>query len=507
MVTVLAPAYATRNDVGFAGDSGSYVIAARTFAREGKLLGPDGHGGVAPYSSWPPLYPWVLGFLSRFFGDVLPAARWLNIVLFPLNVLLLAAVARRFKISPGWTVFVCALFVFAPSILAAHVEAMSGSLFLTCWLLNWFLILRYGEHPSWGLIVAAGAAGALTLLNRYFGFATIAAFSVYLCLGSVGGWARKITAAAIYFVLGVAPVTCWLWFSRQSSTLVQLHQSNAGPPSFFQSWVAPELAAFARWVLPADGHNLFKAALAFLLVVGIAAWMVAVFRGREANWPGLTLKTAIVRPEISILLNLVACQMILVCAKMVRDHSMLFDERQEMPVFVCTLLIIGVLATACAPAWRAGATKFSRYLVMAVLTLFVAGYVITGAEWVRRADAEHLVWSSRPYRDSPARALVDRAPAGTPIYGNILNPLVYYTTRIDLYRMPDSSVEINGQRNPQYAQEVADMIADVVKRRGLIVVFNTSSSRFASSEELKKNPQLRAAIDTPEVAVFEPSGG
>src|SRR5258708_1956556 len=79
----------TRHGIGFSSDSMAYVSAARHLLAEGTLRNLKS-GTWAVMRHWPPLYPATLAALSWPHGDPMDTARWLNMALFPLNVLLLA---------------------------------------------------------------------------------------------------------------------------------------------------------------------------------------------------------------------------------------------------------------------------------------------------------------------------------------------------------------------------------------------------------------------------------
>ncbi len=119
------------------------------------MLVPDERGGLVPMSHYPPLYPAVLAEVEKVSGDVLPAARVLDLFLFPLNVLLLAELARRMGLAAGATLVVCTLFLLMPDIMMSYASVRSETLVITWWLLGLALLWEYHNNESWVWLVVA----------------------------------------------------------------------------------------------------------------------------------------------------------------------------------------------------------------------------------------------------------------------------------------------------------------------------------------------------------------
>jgi hypothetical protein len=92
--------YATRWGPGIFFDSVSYLFSARSLAAGGGLNMLDVNGEVRPLTWWPPLFPVLLGSLSKIFGQPDRVARWLNAVMLGAAVLLAGAFAYRLLRAP-----------------------------------------------------------------------------------------------------------------------------------------------------------------------------------------------------------------------------------------------------------------------------------------------------------------------------------------------------------------------------------------------------------------------
>jgi hypothetical protein len=506
LVALVAPLYVTRHSIGLSGDSFAYVSAARSYIEQGQMRVLNGQGSSDILWNWPPLYPSVLASLIPVLGDAMTAARWLDIILFPINMLLLIGVARRLGIAPGWTAFIGVLFAFAPSIMNAHVWAMSDALFVTCWLAGWFLVLQYKTRQSWALLTAAGVAAGLALLDRYMGLATATAFGLYILLCTSGGWGRKLLATAAYMTLAIAPLAIWMFIGSHMWALVKPRVQEMPHGSTLHSWLGPISSTIGRWIVPVDGYGPVKIAAFLVVVAAGVAWTVVFLRAGGAKDFRLGPVLAGERAEITVLLNMAGAEAILVLNKIFRLHDFVITERDSIPVFVSLLFLIGLVGTAAQPVFADPARRAWRNAFGALAGLVLAGYVFGGLLWIWRGDDVHLDWASRTWRESPAHAYLAQLPASTPIYGNLLEPIYFYTGRNSLYSMPDKDWEINGQRNPQYALQLADILTAIVQQHAVLVIFNVDSTqRYVTSDEVKKLPQFQVVLDTPNVTIFKPN--
>jgi hypothetical protein len=498
-----ASLWVARDGVGFGNNSAPFFSAARSYLTGGPMLVADDHGGLERLRHWPPLYPFALAVLSKVTGDVPSAARWLDALLFPLSILLLAALARRLRLSAAAGAGVCLLFALAPVILWAHVSAMSEALCLMFWLLGLGLILEYQRSQSWAWLIAAALAAAATAMTRYVGEAQILAGTMFVLLYTTGGWARKLGRGAVYGLIAVAPLAWWLQSWDQASVVADRKLAYYG---LALNQIQKMAAAFTRWVIPLDGHSVFKAGLfgvvglvaATLLVLLAKAWMRSGGRV-TGNWREQA-------PLVLIVISLLVYQAVILATAMFLDPVMDLSERMQILPLVFVLLLLGAGFTALLRG--DSATGRHARICAGVLAAFVTLiYLGAAAIWLRHAREDRLDFNNAAWHHSPAIALVQTRYATGPFFTNYPGLLYLYTERTDVRLVPYTTIHVRNVADANFSRELADMFKDLAAHHGVMVYFKDLEPRMISIEDLKKNPALRVVDETDDAVFLQAAGG
>src|SRR5262249_33628277 len=128
------------------------------------------------------------------------AARALNVVLFPLTVLLAAAMAWSVggNVAAAGTALILGT---SPVLLEIFANAWSEPLFLVLALAALFALERATADPRW--VLPAGLIAGISVLDRYAGIALVATGVLVLL------W-RRITLAVLYGAVAVLPLALWI---------------------------------------------------------------------------------------------------------------------------------------------------------------------------------------------------------------------------------------------------------------------------------------------------------
>ena len=176
-------------------DSYYYIYPARDFAA-GR--------GFNPSYIFAPLLPFVLAVVSLAGIDALLAIRWLNALLFGLNLLLVAHLIWQICRQPAFTLSGTTLVLLADVVVEAHGWAMSEALSFTWMLISLngalLFITRNQQRYFWMAVLGA----SLTVLTRYAALPLIAAIALALLVFA----APKSLLKRLLIAAALAPPAC-----------------------------------------------------------------------------------------------------------------------------------------------------------------------------------------------------------------------------------------------------------------------------------------------------------
>lgn len=202
----------------------------------------------APYVHWPPLYSLILAGLSLLTRlDVFHAGWYLNLGLFPLNILLWGRLLER--IFPGklhYALWITAATVISTSMLRIYANIASDPLFVTTMILFFLVAADYLEAPSnrslWWMFAIAG----LSILQRYLGVVLFGLGGlVVLARHGWRGLPKLILPASLNFL----PTVAWLFLHNYLR-----YQTVFGPREYNEMWplenISLSLTKALHWFLP-----------------------------------------------------------------------------------------------------------------------------------------------------------------------------------------------------------------------------------------------------------------
>jgi 4-amino-4-deoxy-L-arabinose transferase-like glycosyltransferase len=161
-------------------DSTEYIVSARNLLQGHGLGLYGGSGRFHPLYLHPPFYSLVLSFFGLFGADLVTTARWIDIILFGLMILLLGVTIYDYTKSTWFSIIACVLFLGIPIMVDVFSGTMSEPLFIFTGLASLRLILLFLKNNRTIVFVLAGIAAGLSMLTRYSGMAFIIAGSCIL---------------------------------------------------------------------------------------------------------------------------------------------------------------------------------------------------------------------------------------------------------------------------------------------------------------------------------------
>src|SRR5512141_2421196 len=197
VIGILLVLQATPEGLGLSDDSIGYIAGARSMLAGGGYreawLASD-----QPVTPFPPAFSAVLASIGHFGLDPLRGARFLNALLFGLNIFLLGVLGWRMLKSLPAGLALAALFLLNDSLLRVHAVAMSEPLFIFLSLLAFWMCDLYVERDAhWLWLLACGIFTGMAYLTRYAGLALLGTFLLALMILH-RSWRRRLISGGIY---------------------------------------------------------------------------------------------------------------------------------------------------------------------------------------------------------------------------------------------------------------------------------------------------------------------
>lgn len=330
LFTLISITVGTRFGPGLTPDTVLYLETADSLRAGGGLPETLMLGG-RPGSAVPPLYPVALAAVGSGLDD-LPSARWLNVGLYGLNVVLFGFMA--YHLTSGATrVSLLGTSLFATSIvmLEIHSAAWSEPLFITLLLISLDALGRFLEKPNLKLFGLACFLVALSPICRFAGVTTLAAGAV--CMLTPGP--RRLRRFVSFCVLVSLPLLALLQSNKARSG------SAAGTGEFapYIPWadIVVLVNTWAAWIVPGiDRYALIpkQDVLAFIIVLSSMVLLVwAMMRTHVIAQPKL---------QPWLIFTLVYPTVILTLITFVKADLPL-EQRILCPMHVTVLMLVTVL--------------------------------------------------------------------------------------------------------------------------------------------------------------------
>ncbi len=454
--------YATPQGLGLNDDSIAYIAGARS------LLSGQGYREIWLDSAgfvthFPPGFPSALAFFSLITGvDPLRAARMLNILLFGFNTFLMGWLALRMTKSQGIGLFAAALFVFTPSILKIHSNAMSEPLYIFFTLLT-FLCLDYyfkqqDKKLNWLWLILAGTLTGLAYLTRYAALALLATGVIALLILQ-SEWRKRLVSSGILLV-GFTP---WAvaWAIRNRIVGGSLTNRGIGWHPIVESNARTGLRTFSEFLVPIQNwqlslikiSGLFEIIL-IVLGLGLLAWTLKV------GLPRFFQPEKYPQPEVISFLNglyIFGYFLSLVATMTFFDPATKFQLRIVSPILVSLLLMLAYGLSRL--AWRR--------VAWGVAALILAVSVLGSVGSVQDLHRGGQVYANERWYDAPAISVLKKLPSNVAIHSNQPGVIYLYVGRA-------------GSLLPEDVAGARELQAQVQAGEAVIVIFKDSNADAAT---------------------------
>jgi 4-amino-4-deoxy-L-arabinose transferase-like glycosyltransferase len=470
--------------IGLSPDSVNYISTARG------MLGPFGaqvpplEMPWIPASHFPPLFPALLAAVSLLFKiDPLPAARWLNTLLFVANVSLAGFIVRRYTGSSLAVIVAALFFLMSRTVLEIHSMVWSEPIFILLSLLAVILLCEYAVIQKRSYLILAGFAVSLSLLARYVGIALVLTGVAGLCLFSVAKWRTRLWQAFIVAVVGLVPLM--VWYTGVMMTVQSADRAFAYHPVTFDN-LKIGVSILASWLFINGAPPIVEGLVVGSLAVALPLLTIVV--QRKKNRQALSARPELARLPYGLLLFMGAYLVCLVLSISFLDAATFFDSRILSPIYVAALILIVCLSNDALCLWRSQRLKISLAVICVTLG---ALFAFDGVTTVARNHDDGQGFVSGRWRQSAVIAQLKALPAGTIIFSNEPEAIYILTDRPAVL-IPGKANPVTLQSNQAFSSDLMKMKQQLEDGHGVLAYFKPFTYRWymPSASELEQQLPL-----------------
>ena len=260
--------YATDWGAGLISDTFQYVASSRSLVAGKGLSIPYGDRELEPMTKYPPLFSIVLAVFELGGTSGLQSARFLNIFLFGVNILLISISVQKLTRSYYFSLLAALLFSFSIVLIEVHSWALSEPLYICLGLCTFLALEKYFKELKRIWLILASFLAACVFLTRYVGLSLIIAITLILFFGKLS-ILRKLIDALLFGFIAVLPAAIWTWRAylltrTLNDRLIEFHPLT-------KKNYASAIDVVFKWFLPAplvEGNEKLLLILSVVLFFG-----------------------------------------------------------------------------------------------------------------------------------------------------------------------------------------------------------------------------------------------
>lgn len=447
---------ATHWGIGLYPDSIVYIGSARAVLHGDGVRFLNDFGQLAPVTQYPPLYPLMIAALAVFGPDPLDGARWISILFYAANALLVTRVVYRVTSSYSAAWVGCFLSLSAFPMVYIHTQALTEPIFIFLVFLGFYWIAEFCEDSQAKKLYGASLIIGMSCLVRYVGMAFLpTGAALILCLCNAR-WRQRLFAAAQFMILGSVPLVVWV--SRNLLIAGDAVNRTFGihPPRLTDLLPVVDTAGF--WLLPIA---LVENSPIGSRSIVVAALILLVWLGaRQPLWKSRYFQ--------ALAFCLVGYVFFLLLSMSLNDQPLFFDTRTLALPYV----IVMIFTVAAVNHWMRWLELESRRLIFRVLIAVVlAVQMINGIAWLKQSYVDGIGFASEPWRVSGLLNFIKSAPARLRIFSNAPD-FIYSLANRPAAMIPRKVNPNNHTTNDRYDADIEAMRKQMENSNAVIAYFN-----------------------------------
>lgn len=480
---------ATVHGVGVSPDSIAYIGAARNLVEGRGLTLPYGALQDAPLTQFPPMYPWLLAVGGQMGMTVLQVARWLQTLLFGLQIFCLGLLLHRYG-RPWIAVGGSVLLLTSPTLLNISIMAWTESLFVLLCLVAIWLLARFLDSSKRSYLFASTLIVGVATLTRYSGIALVITGCVALLLVANVSFRKRLLNSFLFGLVSVLPLALWMVRNMSVAGSATNRQFSVHPIG--RSYFLQALDTIAGWWMVPDVMPIFVKVGVVLL--SVAAMVVALWLTPSQTTVS-ERRTDVTPTSVRSFLQLLALFVLTYFAFLALSISFVdantpLDARILAPVYLVVVFLV------LYAIHQISAYLQHRRLVQIVLVIGMITFVALSARQVVQIVADQYIhgkgFASVAWQKSEIIELTRNLPAETPIFSNAPDALYFLADRRTL-GIPKKSNAMTQQPNSHYEDEL-EMMRQTLETEEGVVVYLTKLGRASASQEAELQRQFALSL-------------
>jgi hypothetical protein len=499
---------ATRWGIGTSPDSVVYIGGARNLAAGHGFSMNTVTGSTGAITHFAPFYSWVLSLSGFLAVDPMAGARWINALLFGVNIFLVGLLVAKNDISGRSTIvwlplLGSLLLLSAPTMLEIHVMAWTEPLFLFLGFTGLFVLSIYLQRLDLGYLVFSALLISLAFLSRYAGAALIATAILALILLSSQGFPKRIKAAGLFAFISLLPAILWMWRNLQSAGTATSREFSFHPIDLTK--IREAITTISSWALvPASASTLVKL-IPIVLFVVVFSYLI-FSKKNQAGHDESKRKAASLPVMVKLLgaFNLIYLAFLVFSISFI-DANTPLDARILSPLYLSGIVLVLYLVGEFL-------TRFPKSPILKTAMIFAAVFVFvmnawTGSALVVQGYDQGIGFNSLAWSRSGILAEAEKLPREVVIFTNAPEAVYFFIDRAAL-SIPRKFESVRQQPNPNYLTDLAEMRSVIEDERGVVLYFSSlNRPTLVSEKELKSYMPLQVVVQAVDGTLYTTNQG
>jgi hypothetical protein len=479
LIGVISILFISQLGIGISPDSIGYIGGARSLLAGNGFSFPATDGTYTPITHFAPFYSLLLSFGGILRADPILAARWINGILFGLNITLVGIVVmslqkRSYSKILYLPLFASGLVFFSPSMLEIHLMAWTEPIFLFLGLSGFYLLSKYFETSRLVFLFSSAMVISLATLSRYIGISFIASGFFGLLLFYPAGLKKRLSDAILFGLLSTGPVLFWMLRNMAVAGTATSRDFAVHPISKMHlEWA---LTTLSSWLLvPPSTDALIKIMPLLLIASGFAAIILQKIGRIRRKLPekSNTDITGIPFMVKLLIIFVIVYSLFLVFSISFVDANTPLDSRILSPVFIAGLIItvytIGELGTWI--SYRRDTRLFFHAVLVIFGGVFLISYLSTWIGLSRDVYAYGMGFNDLAWKNSKTLEEVGQLSDGIIIYTNSPEAIYIGTGRV-AKSLPKKFESMTQTENTVFVLELSEMHQELKDEGGVLVYFD-----------------------------------
>ena len=485
---------ATRWGIGLYADSIVYIGVARNILDGKGVTFLNDVGEITPVTQYPPFYSVTIALAGLVGLDPLEGARWISILFYIGNALLLAYIAYSSTSSYGAALLASFLALSAFPMVSIHSQALSEPMFIFLVLLGFSFLVDYLHRSKpWMLHGCALIIGASCLV-RYVGIALIMTVILAILCLSDAGWRKRITDATMFSIESSVPLAAWLVRNYWLAGTATNRTFGFHPPTLRD--LLPGIDTVAHWLIPAaiiDAAPWWSRSLIAIVFLGLL-WLARKVDLSRSKFPHL------------LVFCILGYGMFLLVSLSLNDQPLYLDTRTLALPYVAVMILAVVVMTDWRRASNLMGKSWKRFNFDCWLIIILAVQMVNGAAWLRHSYFNGIGFAME-WRISELLKFVKDAPVPLVVFSNAPD-FIYTLTGKPAFMIPRKVDPTRRVVNSRYAAETTAMHDELKRRNAVLVYFNGEGRLWylPSIEELEAQLPLQVVKAAADGAVYNLKG-